>query len=53
MVELDSSTPILQQEGRRFESQPGTFCITFPHACVGALQVLRLPPVHHKQNLFG
>ena len=40
------STVTSQQEGSRFNSQLGPFCVEFAHSpsvCVGSLQVLQLP----------
>jgi len=41
------STVASQQEGSRFNSKLGPFCVEFacsPRVCVGSLRVLRLPP---------
>ena len=45
------STVASQQEGSRFNSQLGLFCVEFacsPRVCVGSLWVLRLTPTIQK-----
>ena len=45
------STVTSQQEGSRFNSHPGPFCVEFacsPRVCVGSLWVLRLPATVQK-----
>ncbi|XP_075308222.1 serine/threonine-protein kinase OSR1b isoform X2 [Odontesthes bonariensis] len=45
------STVASQQQGSRFNTQLGPFCVEFacsPRVCVGSLRVLRLPPTVQK-----